>query len=210
MATWKAGLCLAACMIAGSAGTVRAAVISTTIPPENTYDSGYSYAVGGSGTSWGEVDIAARFVVPSMSDRYLDSIEVACRSYSSSNISDLIVMITADNSGNPGTVLGSVQVTAPASSAIVTADFGNDLQLAAGGAYWVRVSTAAASGQDFWHISSPKLIGDCKWSDNNGQGWHGYSELPAFRVNGVPEPATISLLALGGLAMLRRGKAGTI
>ena len=199
---------MAVCLVLGFAAESKGTVIYSTIPSNNSYNSTNSYAVSGSSTSWNELDIAARFVVPSISDRYLDNIEVACRSYSSSNISDITVMITADNSEYPGTVLATKQVTAPASSAIVTADFANNLQLTAGSAYWVRVSTVATSGQVFWHISQPKRYdGACKWSGNNGQSWNGYSsELPAFRVNSVPEPATVLLLGIGALCLVNRRK----
>ncbi len=196
----------AAGLIFALAGASQASLIYSTIPSSNSYNSGYSYAIGGSGTSWGDIDVAARFAAPAISDLYLDSIEIACRSYSSSNISDITVMITADNAERPGTVLAAVQVTAPASSAIVTADFANNLQLTAGIAYWVRLSAAAASGQIFWHISQPVVHGTCDHSNNNGLSWEGYGngELPAFRVNGVPEPTTICLLGLGALSLIRK------
>ncbi len=41
-------------------------------------------------------------------------------------------------------------------------------------------------------------------SPDNGQSWQECSELPAFGVNSVPEPATIVLLGLGSMILVRK------
>jgi len=49
--------------------------------------------------------------------------------------------------------------------------------------------------------------GDNWWINTSGtSGYFGLSEFQAFAA--IPEPATMTLLALGGLAMLRRRRAG--
>jgi len=186
------------------AGAGQGSIIYSTIPAGDAYNSSYSYAMGGSSSSWGEIDLAAQFTVSPGADLYPDSIEVAIRSYVSTPAL-IDVMLTRDNLGKPGTVLETSQVIAAASSAIVTADFSQSTRLTAGESYWVRLSVATPTGQTFWHFSQPAISGNCKYSNDDGVSWNGYSTLPAFCVNAtVPEPITLGLMLLGGLAAVRR------
>ena len=171
--------------------TAEANVLYSTIPPANTYNSSTSYGLGGPSSPNGERDIASRFVAPSSASLFLDSIEIALRKTFAVS-AQMDVMLTADNAGNPGTILAIAHFTAPESSAIAAADFNNTLLLAAGNAYWVRLSVQT-TGAALWHFSSPELTGSCKYSNDNGLSWSHGSSLPAFRVNTIPEPASLVL-----------------
>lgn len=172
----------------------RAAVIYSTIPVSNTFNLTYAFAFGGPSSPWGEIDLGARFTVPSVTDLYVDTIDLAFDSYSVSAVVDVEIM--TDNSGKPGTVLQTAQLTAPNDAAVVTADFANSLALTVGSSYWVCVSTQS-NGQVLWKYASPALTGNCRYTRDHWQTSSGYSDMPAFRLNGVPEPATIALLCTG-------------
>jgi hypothetical protein len=195
-------ICIAG-MILISTGMSHASVVYSTLPADNSFDTAASYGMAGSASEWGEIDLAAVFTVPNIQNLYLDSIDVAMRTYFSS-YALIDVMVTTGNAGNPGTVLATTQVTAPANAAVVTADFANTLSLTAGGTYWVRLSVANTTGQALWSYSKPAVSGNCKFSNDNGVTWHGYSTLPAFRVNAIPEPATLVMLGFGALMCGRR------
>src|SRR4030065_157177 len=101
----------------------RAAVIYSTIPVSNTFNLTHAFGFAGPSSPWGEIDIGARFTVPSVTSLYVDTIDVALDSYSVSAVVDVTIM--TDNSGRPGTVLQTAQLIAPNDAAIVTADFPN-------------------------------------------------------------------------------------
>lgn len=78
----------------------------------------------------------------------------------------------------------------------------------AGGKYWVNIGSTnvPGSGDAFvWQYSS---LGNGTIAGNffDGAGWQSFSGLTdvAFQIQGIPEPTTLALLAVGGLLAFRR------
>jgi hypothetical protein len=88
------------------------------------------------------------------------------------------------------------------------------------GEHWIGLTPIAdfgVFGQEF-HLGSPIIGGDSAWRNPGGSfgfgtgwttigtvsaGWDGFAD-PAILIQGVPEPATLALLGLGALALIRR------
>jgi len=121
------------------------------------------------------------------------------------------VFLLADNQGLPGTVLESWHFddalplyTAPHPRPVLFCPGDGTVSLAAGERYWVGVGTSGNTVVSwFLNITGDKGI----WCRNEGSGWHVISSnytRPVFRVEVVPEPATLGLLAIGGVILSRR------
>ncbi len=82
----------------------------------------------------------------------------------------------------------------------------------AGGTYWIGVRNpdGGGVGTNYWLTSDGGVDGPgsatAYVSFNGGQTWEdlGRNHHHAFTITGVPEPSTCLLLAVGGLALLRR------
>ena len=79
--------------------------------------------------------------------------------------------------------------------------------------YWFVISDGPAIGDFRWDrtdpVGIPTGIADflgCTFSEDSGTHWRSSDVFNAFELNAtvVPEPTTLSLLALGGLSLMRR------
>ncbi len=62
---------------------------------------------------------------------------------------------------------------------------------------------AGPGGEDYAHIWN--LTGqEGTWNDTGNTNWPGNGDLPYGVVEVIPEPATLGLLIMGGLALFRR------
>jgi hypothetical protein len=134
--------------------------------------------------------------------------------------------IHEDLQGLPGSLLSGGQLSLvkplPVGSS-VNLDFTSEgIELEADSRYWVIASCEypAVGGQTHgWRWTrNPIVTSDVGWnivpgyafSSNNGATWNFGSDRPPLfmEISGaiIPEPATLSLLALGGLALLRKRK----
>ncbi len=181
-------------------------IVYTTFGSGDSYSTSAGFACKGSGYST-QSALAMKFQINGQSCT-LDSMELALASNTS--LATLFeVKLAADNAGTPGAVLNSAQVNAPLSAAIVTADFANSTLLQTQTNYWMCLFPKDPKSYCVWRSSSPAVSGKYAYSNDTGQNWNvlSTSHIAAFRVNAIPEPATIVLFGLGFLALVKKRRA---
>jgi hypothetical protein len=175
------------------------------------FSAGYGYrtdAVWGFG---GPLDLQrAEPFTPTGNSYTLDSIKLAVELESGTD--RILVSLVDDSSGRPGTsALESFSVTGlapwPAGS-VLTVDSLTHPVLNAGTQYWLVLVGGDSTTSAGWNLNSVGLSTESNVYRFDGGAW-GFRPLSApgaFETNGtvIPEPATLSLSALGCLAMLRR------
>ena len=90
----------------------------------------------------------------------------------------------------------------------------SSFNLVGGQSYWFVISDGPATGWFRWDRTDPALTptggvgiyGGYTFSHDGGASWESSGVLCALEIHGtyIPEPATLGLLALGGLALIRR------
>lgn len=197
-------------------GPVGAApLLYDNIGPSNTFSAAGTvfYGQGNSvGTTY--ANIAQSFVAGTTAD--IASVEIPLLMISGIDPM-LTIHVATDNSGAPGTILQSSNITAPTGTpGIVTATFGSGTTLYSGNTYWIWIF-ATYDDEIRWQATDPAVSGTYSRSFDYGASWtaYGTSEL-ALRVNGydlatssslapVPEPQTFILMGLGliGVSLVR-------
>jgi len=192
------------------------------VPTYHNYDTGWNhnqyvtYMATGANTSYGLWQQAFDFT-PADTETFHSlvlTITLGCGYDYVDNTADVYLM--ADSDGLPGTVLDTwhFEDTLPVYSTPhprpVLACYGDgQVTLTAGQRYWISLGTDGGNSVISWFQNTTGY--SSKWCRNEGAGWNVISSnitSPVFRVNLVPEPMTLSLLAIGGLALIRRQRRG--
>lgn len=156
---------------------------------------------------------AISFVMPAGPGYWLDSVKLRLGNYDPTDI--LRIEIRDDNAGVPGSTIASIVM--PPGLGAANMDYtgvpAGATALAGGVTYWLWVSGVPAGGTFDWKASSPGVpytgvatVGLNRFSTNGGATFTASSILNTLEINGtlIPAPGAMGLLALAGLAALRR------
>lgn len=148
----------------------------------------------------------AQPVYVSGTDWRVDSVEAAVFDKFTNPGGSITISIAADNTGEPGAFLESHTILPWIGGSIIEVPFTAGTILQQMGCYWLVLSSDDQGGG--WSLTDPNQNGALFASQDEGVSWISFSnqQLSAARINAtpVPEPFTLSLLALSGVAVIRR------
>lgn len=121
---------------------------------------------------------------------------------------DYVVRLRSDNGGEPGAPIVRFDLSdSNTDPHIVLVDAGAAAPvLNAGQSYWFEFFTDSATSHHRFHRTSTSLTLPWRGSNNTDDIWEFSNTVsaPAFEVAVVPEPATLAVMGLGGLAVAFR------
>ncbi len=209
----KNRLSLGAIVLSAVASTVasraEANIIYDTFAPGNGFDGSNAIYVSPGTEAFGGIvyyanqSVAVPFAPPYAST--FDAVTIASYYYTGTNIAKVSLM-TSSNNFSPDIYLETITGDwgTPGSPPTFTSTV--HTPLTAGQNYWIAVEPGGSDTVGLWFKNSPGYTGVFQLNPNNT----GYipltsSILPAMRVEvSIPEPASISMLGLAGMMVLRR------
>jgi len=160
---------------------------------------------------WGmtsSIERAFPFTVIPGGPYFVEELEVAAWHYEGLAGSTAFFSINVDNEGKPGDALATIKMTGiTTSQQVVSTTFTEEVILNSDSVYWLVGGTQ--QGQVNWSLGE-NVFGTAAYRVSQGE-WTilSNSNVSAYAILGspVPEPATLLLLGLGGLTLLRKRRA---
>lgn len=160
---------------------------------------------------WGmtsSIERAFPFTVIPGGPYFVEELEVAAWHYEGMAGSTAFFSINVDNESKPGDALATIKMTdITTSQQVVSTTFTEEVILNSDSVYWLVGGTQ--QGQVNWGLGE-NVFGTAAYRVNQGE-WTilSNSNVSAYAILGspVPEPATLLLLGLGGLTLLRKRRA---
>jgi len=164
---------------------------------------------------WGltsNIERAYRFELESSIPHYAKELQIAAYHYENMPGSSANFSINLDDDGEPGQAIGEFNITGiTTTQQILSAKVNEETVLHSGAAYWLLGGTS--HGQVNWNLGDMaftqeagnyayRVISEGDWIVSESS----RSNISAYAILGtqVPEPATVALLGLGGLVVLRK------
>jgi len=187
-------------VVSAFAGVSQATVAFSTFGPGDSYNAGTSYTIGAPGT---EQDFACQFV--SAESGVLSSVELALTSIT---VGDINIFLYEDNSDTIGSQMIGWGHTLNSNGIFTFNNPFPSVQLTAGNKYWLEVQPIGSTMWGGWFWNDQSINGLNHFSDvvPNDAYFTGIQSAYRVNVDAVPEPATMTVLALGALAALKRRK----
>ncbi len=187
-----------ACGILATSLTVSAFadVAYSSFSSTNSFNTGAGWSIGGSS----EQVIAFQFT--SAASGVLASVEYASFGLLAGDINILLYKDNADTIGDQIIGWGKSVVPGPSTIETLTNSFPS-VSLTAGAKYWLELRGVSNGVYTAWNENDQGLNSNAYYWNSGGSG---YTTLAtsAFRVNTVPEPASMAALGLGALALVRK------
>lgn len=199
------------------------AAAQTTYLSNLSQTDGNAIAVRGNNGAFGENQDAAGFTTGNTALAYqLNSVVISIFGSINNPAPGFVVAIYTNNSGQPGSLLGTLSGSNSPSTAGEYTYTAAGITLSALTPYWVVVTgTFTASDANtfyLWNTTQSSTYtstggwtiqtGTVPGSDDGGATWHEQQEgfTPVFAINAsaVPEPATFALALIGGATLLAR------
>ena len=168
-----------------------------------------SFGASGSGylpgNAWSIYSVQSFAIGFSVTGSYsLSEIDVALLSSASDQLTK--INLCSSNAGAPGSVIETLSVSPPSTGTRI-ALASTQHSLLTTGNYFITLVAGDANAQSGWCWNSDNATSTMLISPNGGSSWSSFTERTgALEVLGsaVPEPASIAVLGLGALALVRR------
>jgi hypothetical protein len=147
---------------------------------------------------------------PSFGTYTLDEIDIALMFQTQT--STINVSLCADNAGSPGSVLETFSVVNAGTlsfGSLYVLNSAAHPTMTMGGNYYVTITPGDANSQGGWNFTNDGHNGDMQYSTNGGSTWTGFNNTDGAvtvqgKLSSVPEPASMVVLGLGVLSLVRR------